>query len=58
VVSQTLNSNISSKFKTEFNNILGYESVFQVGRLMKKTRAKKSRATVPLSTVALQGIQF
>jgi hypothetical protein len=38
--SQTSNSNISSKFKTEFKNILRYESEFQVGSFDEKHRVK------------------
>jgi hypothetical protein len=52
--SQTSNSNISSKFITEFENILGYESVFQVGSFEEKNRVKKPRATVPLRTGKLR----
>ncbi len=38
--SQTSNSNISSKFETDSENILGCESVFQVGSFDAKTRAE------------------
>jgi hypothetical protein len=37
-----------SEFEIEFKNILGYESGAQMGLIMKKTRGKKSRPTVPL----------
>ncbi len=38
--SQTSNSNILSKFETEFKKILGYESVFQVGSFDEKPEPK------------------
>jgi hypothetical protein len=36
------------KSKTEFENVLGYESGAQVGSIDEKTRGRKSCATVPL----------
>jgi hypothetical protein len=32
------------KFETEFKNILGYESVYQVGSFDEKARGRKSHA--------------
>jgi hypothetical protein len=38
------------KFETKFENNLGYESGPKMDTLVKKTRAVKSRATVPFRT--------
>jgi hypothetical protein len=50
IYSSQLNSEFEffSEFETDFKNILGYESGAQMGLIMKKTRGKKSRATVLL----------
>ncbi len=45
--SQTSNSNISSKFETEFENILGYGSVFQVGSFDEKNQSQKISCYCP-----------
>jgi hypothetical protein len=47
--SQTSNLNISSNSKPNSKIFQGMNQCFRWVRLMKKTRAQKSRATVPLS---------
>ncbi len=50
----TYKSEYLREFETEFENILGCESGTHMGQLLKKTRGRQSRATVPLSRVKIK----
>jgi hypothetical protein len=56
--SQTSNSNISSKFETEFENILGYESVFQMASFDEKKPEPKPSCYCPFKCFATTGGRF
>ncbi len=54
----TYKSEYLREFETEFENILVWESGSIWGRLLKKTRGRQSRATVPLIRAATDATEL